>query len=86
MSPDKTAKSNQEVQNMLSLGLVQPSYSPWVSGIVNVKKKKAELCFCCDFRQLNDTTVKDGYLLPSVNENLSKFINISNKIWNEFSA
>ena len=39
MSPDKAAKTNQEVQNLLALGLIQPFYSPWASGIVMVKKK-----------------------------------------------
>ena len=60
MSPDKAAKANQEVRNLLALGLIQPSYSPWVSGIVMVKKKTGEFRFCCDFRPLNDVTVKDA--------------------------
>ena len=41
MSPDKTAEANQEVWNLLALGLIQPFYSPWASGIVMVKKKQA---------------------------------------------
>ena len=36
MSPDKAAKANQEVRNLLALGLIQPSYSPWASGIVKI--------------------------------------------------
>ena len=42
MSPDKAAKANQEMRNLLALGLIQPSYSPWASGIVMVKKKTGE--------------------------------------------
>ena len=49
MSPDKAAKTNLQVRNLLALGLIQPSYSPWSSGIVMVKKKTGELRFCCDF-------------------------------------
>ena len=64
MSPDKGAKANQEVRNLLALGLIQPSYSPWASGIVMVKKQTGELRFCCDFRPLNDVTVKDASPLP----------------------
>ena len=56
MSPDKAAKANQEVENLLALGLIQPSFSPWASGIVMVKKKSGELRFCCDFRPLNEVT------------------------------
>ena len=40
MTPDKPAKANQEVENCLVLGLIQPSYSPWASGIVMVKKSQ----------------------------------------------
>ena len=75
MSPDKAAKANQEVRNLLALGLIQPSYSPWASGIVMVKKKTGELRFCCDFRPLNDVTVKDAFPLPKIDESLSRIGN-----------
>ena len=75
MSPDKAAKANQEVQNLLALGLIQPSYSPWASGIVMVNKKSGELRFCCDFRPLKDVTVKDAFPLPRIDESLSRIGN-----------
>ena len=75
MSPDKAAKANQEVQNLLALGLIQPSYSPWASGIVMVKKKSGELRFCCDFPPLNDVTVKDAFSLTRIDESLSRIAN-----------
>ena len=75
MSPDKAAKANQEVQNLLALGLIQPSYSPWASGIVMVKKKNGELRFCCDFRPLNDVTAKDAFPLLRIDESLSRIGN-----------
>ena len=73
MSPDKAAKANQEVRNLLALGLIQPSYSPWASGIVMVKKKNGELRFCCDLRPFNDVTVKeDAFPLPRIDESFSR--------------
>ena len=71
MSPDK---ANQELQILLALGLIQPSYSLWASGIVMVKRQSGELCFCCD-RPLNDVTVKDAFPLPRIDESLSRIAN-----------
>ena len=75
MSPDKAAKANQEVKDLLALVLIQPSYSPWASGIVMVKKKTGDLRFCCEFRLLNDVTVEDAFPLPRIDESLSKIGN-----------
>ena len=72
MTPDKALKANEEVRHLLALGMIQPSYSPWASGIVMVKKKDGEMRFCCDFRPLNDSTIKDAYPLPRIDESLSR--------------
>ena len=40
MSPEKAERASQEVRNMLALGIIQPSLSPWASGIVMLKKKR----------------------------------------------
>ena len=60
MSPEKAERANQ------------PSLSPWQSGIVMVKKKNGELRFCCDFRPLNEVTVKNAYPLPRIDESLAR--------------
>ena len=49
MSCEKAERANQEIRTLLSLGMIQPSVSPWASGVVMVKKKNGELRFCCDF-------------------------------------
>ena len=72
MSPEKAERANQEVRKLLALGMIQPSLSPWASGIVMVKKKNCELRFCCDFRPLNEVTVKDAYPLPRIDEGLTR--------------
>ena len=66
ISPEKAERANQEVRNLLALGMIQPSLAPWASGIVMVKKKNGELRFCCDFRPLN------AYSLPRINESLAR--------------
>ena len=40
ISPEKAERANQEVRNLFTLRLIQPSLSPWASDIVMVKKKK----------------------------------------------
>ena len=70
MTPDKTPKANEERSHLLALGKIQPSCSPWATGIVMVKKKDGEMRFCCDFRPLNDSTIKDAYSLPRIDESL----------------
>ena len=72
MSPDKAAKANQAMQTLLALRLIQHSYSPWASGIVMVKRETGELCFCFDFRSLNDVTVRYTFPLPRIDESLSR--------------
>ena len=45
---------------------IRPSYSPWASAIVLVRKKDGRLRFCIDLRRLNNRTVKDAYSLPKI--------------------
>ena len=75
MSPEKAERANQEVRSLLALGMIQPSLSPWASGIVMVKKKSGELRFCCDFRPLNEVTIKDAYPLLRIDESLARLGN-----------
>jgi len=49
---------------MLERGVIEPSKSPWASPVVIVTKKDNFLWFCCDYRLLNNVTVKDAYPLP----------------------
>ena len=44
---------DNEVQQMLQRGVVQPSFSPWSSPVVMVKKKDGSWRFCVDYRSSN---------------------------------
>ena len=72
MFPEKKECANQEVRNLLALGMIQPSLSLWASGIVMVKNPNGELHFRCDFRMLNEVTIKDAYPLPRIDESLAR--------------
>ncbi len=50
----------EEVKEMLELGIVEPSHSPWPSPIMMVPKHDNTLRFCNDFRKLNNLSTFDG--------------------------
>lgn len=65
----------QQVDEMLEKGVVEPSNSPWASPVVLVKKKDGSWRFCVDYRRLNTISVKDVYPLPRIEETLSRMDN-----------
>ena len=58
------------IQEMLDVGAIRPSNSPWASALVLVWKKCRKLWFCIDLQKLNARTIKDAYSLPRIDETL----------------
>ncbi|XP_036141713.1 uncharacterized protein LOC118645194 [Monomorium pharaonis] len=56
----------KEIDEMLHEGHIEPTSSPWNSGVVLAKKKDGRYRFCIDFRKVNEVTVRDAYPLPPV--------------------
>jgi hypothetical protein len=63
---------NEEVDQMLAAGVIEPSKSAWSSPIVIVRKKGGGYRFCIDFRKLNTASEKDAYPLPHITATLDK--------------
>ena len=61
-----------EVDNMLKMGVVEPSNSPYSSPIVLVKKKDGKTRFCIDFRKINAITVSDACPIPDQDKLFAK--------------
>lgn len=59
------------VEDLIQNVIVQESSSNYASPILLVKKKNGELRLCVDYRALNSKTVKDKYLLPLIDDQLS---------------
>ena len=60
------------LKEMLELGAIRKSLSPWSSPIVLVRKKDGKLRFCKDLRKLNQRTVRDNYSLPNIDHMLEQ--------------
>ena len=56
------------LKEIIEVGAICKSSSPWASAIVLVRKKDSSLRFCIDLRKLNAQTIKDAYSLPHINK------------------
>lgn len=73
VSPVLQKLIEEEIDEMLRMGVIEPSNSPWASPVVLVRKKNTDkFRFCVDYRILNSKTERDSYPLPLVSETLDK--------------
>lgn len=63
-----------EVENMIQMGIIEPSSSPYCSPIVLVNKEDGNYRLCIYFRALNDVTVFDAEPMPNREDSLSEFV------------
>jgi len=62
--------SNIIIQEMLDIGAIRESKSPFSSNVVIVRKKDGTIHFCITFRKLNARTKKDAYAIRRVEDTL----------------
>lgn len=72
VSPAVQNKMFDEVDRMLSLGVIEESVSPWSSPVTIVSKANGKARLCLDARRINSLTVKDAYPTPLINGILSR--------------
>jgi hypothetical protein len=60
------------IKELLDMGHIRSSTSPFASSVVLVKKKYGTMRMCIDFRALNKKTIKNRYLIPRIDEFLNE--------------
>ena len=87
ISPEEHEAMKAAVENLHSVGIVEPSRSEWASNVRMVRKKDGSWRMCVDYRDLNEKTkIRDPYPLPRIDamlDNLSgaKMFSSLDLIW-----
>ena len=68
--PHQYEKVKRHLKEMMEIGAIQKSASPWASAVILVRKKEGSLRFCIDLRKLNARTMKGAYGLPHIEKSL----------------
>jgi hypothetical protein len=68
MTVPKLCELQMQLKEILNLGLIRLSVSPWGALVIFVKKKDGSLRLCIDYRDLNRSTVKNRYPMPWIDD------------------
>ena len=74
------------LRDMLEVGVIHLSQSPWCNVVVLVWKKDGTLRFCMDFGHLNACTKKDLYPLPQIQEALESMVGLAHFLSMDFKS
>lgn len=77
MAPPRQRAIQQQISDMLDVGIIQESSSPWASPLVITTKKDGELRMCVDYRSLNTMTIADRYPMQHVKSILERLSGMS---------
>tara|TARA_B100000989_G_scaffold293217_1_gene270252 strand:- start:477 stop:1313 length:837 start_codon:yes stop_codon:yes gene_type:complete len=70
LSHHESQEVERIVKDHIAAGIVRPSFSPWASPVILIKKKTGEYRLVVDYRRLNSVTVPDAYPLPRLDDTL----------------
>ena len=73
MAPLELKEQRKQLDQLLNIGFIRLSTSPWGALILFVKKHDETLRLCTDYRLLNRVTVKNKYPLPRIDDLFDQF-------------
>ncbi|GBG81690.1 hypothetical protein CBR_g32685 [Chara braunii] len=68
LSIPEATELKRQFEELLRLGFIKPSNSPWGEPVLFARKADGTLRLCIDYRGLNRYTVKNSYLMPRSDE------------------
>jgi RNase H-like domain found in reverse transcriptase/Reverse transcriptase (RNA-dependent DNA polymerase)/Integrase zinc binding domain/Chromo (CHRromatin Organisation MOdifier) domain/Retroviral aspartyl protease len=68
LSPREQEEVKKQVAHLLSLGMIEPSTSPYGAPVLFAEKADGTLRMCVDYRALNKITIKDRYPMPNIQD------------------
>jgi hypothetical protein len=68
MSTPELQELKMQLKELLDLGLIRPSVSPWGAPVIFIRNKDGSWRLCIDYRQLNKATIKNQYPLPRIDD------------------
>lgn len=73
VSPYVQEKINEEIDRMVSLGIIEKAHAPtWLSPVHPVKKSDGRVRLCLDARRVNEFTLKNAYPQQNANRILQR--------------
>ena len=78
ITPSMYEEVREHLKEMLEIGALQLSHSPWASPVMLVHKKDGKLQFYIDLRKLNAHTIKDSYSLLRIEDTLDS---LNEAVW-----
>jgi hypothetical protein len=68
MSKPELQELKMKMKQLLELGLIRPSVSPWGVSLIFIRKKDGSWRLCINYYQLSKATIKNQYPLPRIDD------------------